>query len=89
MATFCTCAMLPNGTMQYACVRVACMRDAGVFATCPANVRGGDVECDPDQDTLCLSACTNNMRVACVCVDTGGPGSNSNWTCADQTMTCD
>jgi hypothetical protein len=94
MATFCTCTALPAGGMQYACVRVPCVRDAGSgdgatgFPTCPAGVRQGNVNCDTDTDTACVTACVNQMRAACVCVDPAGGGNNPEWVCADQAMAC-
>ena len=73
--------------MQYACVRIPCMRDAGsdalTAATCPANVRGGNVDCDPATDLLCQTSCTNSMRVTCLCAG----GNNAQWTCT-QPMDC-
>jgi hypothetical protein len=94
MNTFCSCVTLPNGDLQYACVRQECVRDAGSppdgaqFVLCPNSVRQGDVDCDTDTDTVCQTACNNNQRVTCVCVDLPGGGNNPVWTCSDTTMTC-
>jgi hypothetical protein len=92
MATYCTCTTLPGtSTMEYACVRISCSRDAGTDAgptlgVCPNDVRGGNVACDDNTDTICLTPCESAMRTACVCTSRGAGGAR--WICASQPMSC-
>jgi hypothetical protein len=94
MQRFCTCATLPNNSMQFACVNTPCVRDAGTtdgpatVALCPAGVRQGGVSCNANLDTLCESTCVNMVRAFCICTDPAGGGTNPQWVCADQTMAC-
>ncbi len=93
MATFCTCVDPPGSTApEYACVRIPCQADGGTgdggptVTVCPDNVRGGNVDCDSNTETICQTACVNMMHFSCVCTSRGA--GNDRWVCASREMMC-
>jgi hypothetical protein len=77
------CACPTSG--QLLCASTQCPTDGGTTPdggtpTCPQGTSSGD-DCDPQDDEVCNTMCSNNdMYRTCLCMPSGG-GGNGQWAC--------
>ena len=60
--------------------------DEATVSVCPDGVRGGNIDCDSNTETICQTACVNMMHFSCVCTSRGA--GNDRWVCASREMMC-